>query len=298
MAKKRKESIITRFRSTIENNLLVRNIVLAVSILIILVVLVFGLLGVYTRHGQRIDVPDFKGLTIQEALYKTQEMELQFEITDSLFVATQPKGAILEQYPKAGNYIKKGRRIFVTTNSFKPKMVPVPYVTGFSLRQAKNKIVGAGFEIDRITYKEDIATFNVLGEYYKGKEVRSNDNLLAESGSSISLVVGLNPSAPQITVPNLVGLTLVDAKNRLWESGFNIGDIDFDRDVDPEERSSSRVQSQNPLAARGAMHGRAVSISLSSDSKKIDNAIANTAKEIAKYQKEQEELDDSPVEIE
>lgn len=290
--------IFEKFKKRVEEDIIFRNIVLAISIVIIVTILLYISLGMFTRHGQRHVVPDFSNLTIEEALAASKKIDLQFEVTDSLFVASKPKGAILEQYPKPGNYVKKGRRIFVTTNAFTPKTVPMPYVAGFSLRQAKNKIVGSGFVIDKIIYREDLATYNVLQQMYKGKEITSHQNIMGEIGSGVTLIVGLNPVDPEPMIPNLIGLTTEEAKNRLWEGGFNIGNIEYDADVEEDNRSIAKIYNQTPGAARHAMFGRSVSFSATSNSEKITSAHAKTLKEISQYKEQTSEVDSLVNEME
>lgn len=283
MKKRDDQNILLKIKASLEENIVVRNVVLAISLIIIVVVLVFWALNLLTRHGQRYTLPDFSGMSIAEAHEVSKELDIEFEITDSLYVTSRPKGSIIEQYPKPGNYVKKGRRVFLTTNAFNPKLVPMPYVAGFSLRQAKNKIVGAGFVIDKITYREDLATFNVLEQQYKGKKVTSTQNILGESGSGVTLIVGLNPVDPEVAIPNLAGLTVEEAKNRVWESGFNIV-VNYDSDVDDKNIDKSKIYSQSPQAARRAMHGRTITINVSSDDKKVSSSINEIKKDIAKYE--------------
>lgn len=275
--------ILERFKRKLEDDFVFRNIILAISIVLIVTILLYISLGMFTRHGQRHVVADFTGMTIEEAINESDNIDLEFEITDSLFVASKPKGAILEQYPKPGNFVKKGRRIFVTTNAFTPKTVPMPYVSGFSLRQAKNKIVGSGFVIDKIIYREDLATYNVLQQIYKGKEITSHQSIMGEIGSGITLIVGLNPVDPEPMVPNLIGLTTEEAKNRLWEAGFNVGTIDYDGDIKEDNISLAKVYKQSPGAARHAMYGRSVSINATSNPEKVVASHAQTQKEIKEY---------------
>ena len=71
---------------------------------------------------------------------------------------------VLDQLPEKGVEVKPGRTIYVTINSFSQKRVPVPYVAGRSLRQAKNMLEIAGLEIAELVYRPDMATNYVLEE--------------------------------------------------------------------------------------------------------------------------------------
>ncbi len=285
--------MLKKIISSLKNNLLVRNIVLAISLIIIMMVAANLILKVVTRHGQKNKVPNFSGLTMTEAANVAADLELRLEIVDSLYIPSQGKGVILEQYPKPGNFVKSGRRIFLTTNTVTPKMVPVPYVTGFSLRQAKNKLVGSGFVIDRLIYVEDIATNNVLSQSYDGKAIISSSNMMAQLGSGITLTVGQNPVDAEPITPSLIGLSLAEAKNRIWEAGFNVGTIDIDPDVNYENMDKAVVYEQSPHMSFKGMYGRSISLGLTLDTKKVETSRKEAQKEAEKYLKEQQAKEDS-----
>ncbi len=282
---------LKRLIRKINEDIIIKSILLAVCLIFALVIFTQLLLGVITRHGERHIVPDFTDMSISKAKASSDDIDLVLEIVDSLYVPSKGKGVILDQYPKPGSFVKKGRRIFITTNSFTAKVVPMPYVTGFSLRQAKNKIVGSGFVIDKITYQKDLATNNVLKQTYKGKQVSSNNSITGEVGSGVELVVGLNPADAEPTVPLVVGLSLYDAKNKLWESGFNIGLIEYSSEVDDKEASNLKVVSQSIKGGFSAMYGRYIALTLTSDNKKVAESLESSAKELDKYIKEKEALE-------
>lgn len=274
---------------SIKNNLWVRNIVLAISVVILMMVGINLILKVVTRHGEKNKVPNFSGLTIEEANQLASNLKLQLEIVDSLYVPSQKKGAILEQYPKPGNFVKSGRHIFLTTNTMTPKLVPLPYVTGFSLRQAKNKLIGSGFVIDRLIYKDDIATNNVLGQSYNDRAVSATSNIMAEMGSGVTLTIGHNPVDKDPVVPSLIGLSVTEAKNRIWEAGFNVGSIDLDDDVSVATLNDARIYSQYPAKSYSAMYGRGVSMKLTLDADKVAKGQKEADRQAAIYVKQQED---------
>ena len=191
----------------INGNPISRNLVLAACAIIVFMCVVNLLLNLFTRHGQVRDVPDFSGMTVEEAVKAGKGASLKIEVNDSLYVPAYPGGVILEQNPSAGARVKSGRHIFVTINSFHQKMVTVPYVTGFSLRQAKNNLEMAGLEIKELIYKSDIATNYVLEERCAGKVVQPGSKLQTEMGSGVTLVVGMGEeglvAVPKVEAPDL-----------------------------------------------------------------------------------------------
>lgn len=279
------ENMIDRVMDFLRKNLFWRNVLLAVCAVIIFLFFVNILLKQYTRHGQKYEVPNFTGMSVPEAQKAAKRLSLKLEVVDSLYMNNQRKGAVLEQYPKAGNNVKSGRRIFLTVNAFTPKMAEIPYVTGLSLRQAKNRLVANGFGIERLIYTSDIATNNIIDQRYDGKVIGSNTRMRGEVGSGVVLVVGMNAADPEPLVPKVVGLTIEQAKNKLWESGFNAGEIAFEKDITYENMDQARIYEQSPNQTVRSYYGREVSLKATVNEGKITTGITASEKEAAEYRK-------------
>lgn len=149
-------------------------------------------------------------------------------------------------------------------------MVTVPYVTGFSLRQAKNNLEMAGLEIKELIYKSDIATNYVLEERCAGKVVQPGSKLQTEMGSGVTLVVGMGEEGNVQQIPQLVGFTAREAKSRLWEAGFNVGKITRDEGITALNEVDARVHAQSPATGSRRTLGTKVNFSLTLDDKKLD----------------------------
>ena len=147
------------------------NLVLIAAIILAMAVAAHIVMQVGTRHGARRTVPDFSGVKLDQAQRMARKYDLKLHINDSLFVPAYEGGIVLDQLPEGGVEVKPGRTVYITINSFRQKMVPVPYVAGRSLRQAKNMLEIAGLEIDELVYRADMATNYVLDEYCEGRPV-------------------------------------------------------------------------------------------------------------------------------
>lgn len=233
-----------------------------------------------TRHSSRRTVPDFVGLQLNDANYFAERRDLNIIINDSLYVSAYLGGVVLDQLPKGGVVVKPGRKIYVTINSSRQRMVSVPYVAGRSLRQAKNMLETAGLTIDHLEYAEDIATNYVLAEYVNGEEVLEESNMQAEKGSGVVLRVGVAASDKATAVPQVIGRSLFDAKSRLWESGLNIGEVIFDEGMPALDRNRAKVYRQSILPNEEAMYGGRISLHLTLDAEKIDSAVAECERRI------------------
>lgn len=262
--------IINKILAFVDKNPILRNLIIAVSAILVFVFIVSMLLSVFTRHNSSETVPDFSEMTVEQAIRASKKSGFRIEINDSLFVPAYDGGIILDQLPKPGTSVKPGRRIFVTTNSYNQKMVEIPYVSGYSLRQAKNILEVTGLEIDKLVFRDDIAAYNVLEEQYNGKVIDAGSKLQAEQGSGITLIVGMNSETAVPTMPKLVGFPLNEAKSRIWETGFNVGKIEFDPDITLLNRNEAKVYEQSPQQGTRTGWGTSVNIKLTLAKDKVE----------------------------
>jgi len=257
--------MLRRVFDYIQDHFFLRNVTIAICLIIVVTYLISVVLNIYTRHGQKYSVPDLAGCTVSEAAPLLEEANLKLEVIDSLYVPDRRPGEILDQSPDAEMRVKSGRNVFVVINAERPRMEVVPYVAGYSLRQAKNMLETRGFTIRKLRYVDDVATNNVLGQYIDGRAISTESQIMAELGSSVDLVVGQNPSSPLPNVPKVIGLTQREAQSRLWEIGLNLGTTIPDNTCTKENMSSARVWKQIPNQRERAMFGTTVTLYLTTD---------------------------------
>ena len=267
------------------------NLILIVVMFVIAAIVSFAALSLGTRHGMRLKVPDFTGLTLNDAEFYASQRGLHLIVNDSLYVPAYPGGMVLEQLPKGGVNVKKGRKIYITINSFAQKKVPMPYVAGRSLRQAKNMLEGAGFGIERLEYVEDIATNYVLEQYLGEQIVTDSTRISAEKGKGVVLKVGVAPDQNQTSVPRLLGRKLFDAKGRLWEQGLNVGRVSYDEGITLLNMDDARVSVQSVLQGTTLELGAVVDMHLTLDSEAVAAAMAAAEKAVEVALQERELAD-------
>lgn len=268
------------FWSWLKKHTIAYNVVVIVLVFLGLAVASFVAMAFGTRHSARRTVPDFVGLRMTDAEYFAERRDLEIIVNDSLYVSAYPGGVILDQLPKGGVVVKPGRKVYVTVNSSRQRMVVVPYVAGRSLRQAKNMLETAGLTIDYLEYAEDIATNYVLAEYVNGEEVLEESELKAEKGCGVVLRVGVAANDTSTAVPQVIGRTLFEAKSRLWESGLNIGEIVFEEGMPALERNRAKIYKQSVLPSEAVAYGSRVSLYLTLDGEKVESAVAESERRI------------------
>ncbi len=234
------------------NHYMVKNVLILLILCFFIVAGSLLFLRYYTHHGEALSVPDVRGLKVEEAGKVLQSHKMRFQLTDSVYVASVPPGAIVNQNPEPGFKVKEKRTIFLTINAMSPEKVNMPDVVGVSFRQAKTMLESQGLSIGRLTYVPDIARDNVLKQMYKGKEIRKGTTIV--KGSEIDLVLGRGLSDEVTNVPSLMGLSLMDARAHLTKYSLNLGVILYDPSVITSADSlKAFVWQQNPEPNVGAM---------------------------------------------
>jgi beta-lactam-binding protein with PASTA domain len=232
-------------KNFILSKLFLKNLGIAIIIAFCIIMILLLWLNIYTRHGQSLTVPDFFGLNIDETITLAKKSKMRYQVVDSIYTTLVPRGCIAEQNPKPGSKVKKWRNIALTINAFRPEMVAVPDLVDLPLRQAIALIEGSGLVMGTLRYKPDLSINVVLSQLYNGKEIVANDSL--QKGSVVDLVLGKGLSNQRTPVPNLIGMTLEPARDRIFSASLNLGTYIYDNTIRSGEDSlNAFVYKQNP----------------------------------------------------
>ena len=244
----------------------IKNILLIAAVIIAGYAAVIIFLNITTRHNQELSVPDFSGMTIAEAKAVAEQTGLRIDVTDSVYIRSMERGTISRQNPEAGSKVKKNRRILLVINSMRPRQSVMPSLTGYSLRQARTELAANGLNIGRLIYEPDMATDNVLAQQVNGKDITPGTHI--NSGSSIDLVLGLNPADSSTFVPDVIGYRYQMATELLHDNSLNIYRCEFDSTVSTFADSlEAYVYGQYPPASDSitVRRGSSVTLYLSKD---------------------------------
>ena len=267
------DQLIARLRKLIqyfEQRIVLRNLILAFLILIFGTAIIMQLLRVYTRHNQNLSVPDFAGLTLTDAHLVAGERDLKVEVFDSVYLTDHEKGTVVDQHPGAGFRVKKNRTIFLTLNAINPAKVVIPDLVDLTFKQASAKLESFGLKVGHISYEPNIAISVVLAQRKSGRELVPGDSVI--KGSSVDLVLVKGLSNEQASIPNLVGLSLAEAKITASERFLSVGAAVHDHTiVTDDDESVAIIFKQKPEPAPGTKLplGSAIDVWLTLDSTKI-----------------------------
>ena len=258
------------FKNFILSKIFVKNLGFAAIIVVGVVMMLLIWMNFYTRHGQARPVPDFYGLTMEQTIKLAKKSRLRFQVIDSIYTTAVPRGCIAEQNPKPGFKVKKWRNIVLTINAFHPEMVAMPNLIDLPKRQAILLIESSGLEIGILKYRPDLSVDVVIDQLYNGRNIPEGDSL--QKGSVVDLVLGKGLSNQRTPVPDLLGMRLDPAKNKILVSSLNLGTYVYDKTIiNSTDTLNAFVYKQNPEFKDDAalQLGSAIYLWLTVDSAKL-----------------------------
>jgi beta-lactam-binding protein with PASTA domain len=221
---------------------------LYIHLLLAIITLVFLFLGwlkyldYYTMHGKYIKVPDFNNMLITQLDSVVEANNIRYVIIDTIFDRSRVKGIVINQDPDPFTNVKKNRKIYLTINSLQSEKVTFPDIYDLSLQQAIRKLKNNGLEVGKLEYRANIATNKVLD--YKVNGIKVEIGQVLYEGTIVDLVIGKGLSAERVIVPNLIGLTRMEANIIVKLTSLNIGSEIF---ASVEDSSSAVIYKQFPI---------------------------------------------------
>ncbi len=199
------------------------NILAGIGLIVVLLLLFFASLSWLTEFGKYEKVPPVTGQNFMAAKKMLEDKGFGVAIQDSIYIDSIAKQAVIRQTPEADATVKAGRTIYLTINRTIPPQVEMPNLAGFSIKSAEMYLQSLGLKLGEVSFKPDIARNSVLEQLFNGNPIKPGTRI--PIGTIISFVLGSGVGGGEMTVPNLVGMTLNEARNYLSTISVNIGSI-------------------------------------------------------------------------
>jgi beta-lactam-binding protein with PASTA domain len=233
-----------KFISYLKTKSFRNNLIAAALTVVVILLIAFFSLRYYTKHGQGLNVPALKGMSIAKAVEKLEELGLRYEV-DSVYIMDSPPGMVIDQDPNANTFVKANRTIYLTVNAAEAPNVKFPEVEFKSLREVQALIESFGLKLGDTTYKPDPARDVVLQALFGGQPIKTGESL--PKGSRIDLVLGDGQGNEEVEIPSLIGLTKDEALFALRNGAMlNLGIITYEGNI--TDSATAVVVKQTPFA--------------------------------------------------
>ena len=199
------------------------NLLVAIVLIFLIVFLFLQSLSWFTNHGSYLKVPSVTGKKVDDAVKYLEDQGFDIIITDSVYNDRLPLNTVKKQIPDAGATVKVNRTVFLNVNPVVLPLVEMPKLEGLSLRFALERLAKSHLQLGDTTYRPDFMKGSVLEQNYRGNKILPGTKL--RWGAPIGLVIGGGLTEVQIPVPNVVGLTLANAKRELEAKGITLAAV-------------------------------------------------------------------------
>ncbi len=169
--------------------------------------------------AKEIEVPDLVGRHQDEAKELIEDLGLVFKVKESEYSSEFSEGHIISQSEDPGKLLKEGYPIEVVVSKGN-KLVEVPDLKGKNLDEIEQILRDAGLRDGSIDFKhsDNIPANTIMGQDPEPYTEVPEDTI-------VNLVVSKGPERITVTMPNLIGQNIKDAKNAIVASGLAVGEV-------------------------------------------------------------------------
>jgi hypothetical protein len=231
-----------------------RTLLLMLLVSLILIFITQQALKLYSRHGQRILLPDLSGMKLEEAEKEVAKHNFKLLVSDSVHIVNREGGEILNQNPPAFSKVKEDRSIYLTVTkntADKVALKNLPSLYGKSYER-RRKTLNTSYKINTgiAGYMFDPGPSDyILGAIYKGDTIllrnQIKENTMIAKGETIHFILSKRTGG-ETYVPDLVCMTYEEAVFILSSMRLEVGNVTESPSVN--DRSSAYVQSQTPIS--------------------------------------------------
>lgn len=186
------------------------------------VIFLIAFLGAFLSYGNfwsntTVDVPNVVGKQVSVAKNMLEDKHLRVS-TSEVTNTDIPAGQVISQTPGAGEKVKEQRTIHLVVSKGVGD-ITVPDLSGLSLEQARQRLKDIGLVVGKITQQSmDGKPDNVIIA-----QTPSGDSKVAK-GTTVDVVVN-KAKAKKVKMPDLIGITLKDARDVLASHNLSVNQI-------------------------------------------------------------------------
>lgn len=197
-----------------------KKLLIFIGAFIIILWIFNNLLMPWYVSADEVQVPKVIGLKQEAAIEKLTDANLDAIVAGERYDERHPKGTVIFQKPSQNSIVKEGRRIFLFVSSGIP-MVKVPDLRGKFLRDAKLTLERVELNLgDTVMVENEQEKYTVLEQnFFPGREV--------QRGTKVSLTISAGKEVGLISVPDLIGKTLMQAEKILTDNKLTVGRLNY-----------------------------------------------------------------------
>ncbi len=193
------------------------------SALLVLAVITVGMivdqlvLPSVANATRTLTIPDVEGKSLNDAIIMLEARGLVVMPPHEQFSSTVAAGTVLNQMPYAGATVKSGRRVYLTVSKG-AEVTTMPDLRGRSVREARLTLLRIGVQLGNVMYEFHDS---VPPECIIAQSLPPGSNVSSDAMPNVTVSQG--PMA--VSVPELIGIQLTEARRLIVSRGLEVGQI-------------------------------------------------------------------------
>lgn len=189
---------------------------------------------------QQVEVPNVAGKDVDTATRQLENADFKVNPeTRSQASSEVEDGQVIETDPPIGDSVDKGTEITLTVSSG-PDQVQVPDVGGYTFSEAKDTIESAGLKVRKETRDSSETKDTVIN-------TNPPPGTSVDPDSTVTVIV----SKGQVSVPNVVGQDVDEARKTLEDAGLKVKVTEDPNATAPKDQVTAQDRPAGTNVARG-----------------------------------------------
>lgn len=194
-----------------------------------------------------VQVPNIVAMTEDDARKLLAHLGLKLAVNSQVAVSNIPANVILSQEPSERSTLAPGSTVMVDVSAG-PAAIEVPQVVGMTLDAARTALEGAGLAVGSVVQAAmpdqppGTVVSQTPGSFARVSAGTAVDLVVSTGGQAAPASPSANPGNPLPPIPNVIGMTVDQAKGELERNGYHVDRVT----VLPGSPADARVLSTDP----------------------------------------------------
>ena len=208
----------------------------------------------YTNHGESLQVHDYIGMDLEDAIDKAADRSFSIVVNDSLFIDGKPPNVVISQNPTPLSRVKEKRKIYLTVTKKLAEPMTLPNLYGgnddYASYKRKLKLLGVHSKIAGRRFSSKLEENTILEVIYEGDTITNqlDSKYQVPKGSTVEFIV-TERGGGTVAIPNLVCQKYDGARFIVSNFNLNVGSVIEDATV--TNINNAYIWKQVPRYQRG-----------------------------------------------
>jgi serine/threonine-protein kinase len=219
---------------------------IAIALGVLLLLLAAGAVAWFVlAQEDTTPVPAVEGLSVDQAVAQLEADGFRTSVATE--ASDAPSGSVVAQDPAAGMEAEEGSTVALRVSGG-PDTIAVPNAVGLPEADARDRLVGAGFQVE---------SNEVFAEREPGTVTAQSPGAGAEAERGATVTIDVSKGTGLVEVPNVVGMTRGQAEAELSNARLEANVVDV-----PSDEPVGTVVAQNPVGGQ-VRQGTAIRLNVS-----------------------------------